>query len=536
MARILGLDPGAMGIRAVLLETSFKGVTVVSRSELPGGTDGSVTDFSLLAEHLKANGQLHADQVIVAVPGTAVTTQHLSLPFTDARRISATLGFEVESSMPFDMSEMVWDHQVLSSEGGKSEILVGCSRIEHVSSLLDALRSAGLDPRVVTGASLAYQNLLGAAQAQTRGSRKGAQASGEAEAILDIGQRRSAICICGADGGLLTARSFPSGGKGMTDAIANAFHVSEEDAEAWKVTEGDMERREDDGAEMDKARAAMERALAPIVREVRSTIRFCGVRFHVTPTRIHLVGGTACLKGVGGYLTGQLGVETAPLELDQCGMGRLGLMGDDVRYALATSLALQGLGGMRGHRLNFRKGSLAFKGDLDFLKGKVSRLGVFALVLAVLAGVSMAMEWSNVKKREQAVDASLFEMTKKVLGQGQKDYAVALNMLKGSSSVGAQLPQLSAVDIFGSLLEGAQKADVKLEEVEAQMDQVKLRGETGGFDGVDKLVGELETVKCFRDVKRNKVQKSRDGSKIIFELSVRVDCAGGTSPQGAKGR
>ena len=534
MARILGLDLGAGSIKAVLLESSLRKLTVSARREFPR-SEGDM-DFQALAANLKAAGMAHADQMIAAVPGTSVATQHLNLPFADARRIEATLGFEVESLLPDDIDETAWDHQVLSVEGGKSEILVGCAPSGEISGLLEGLKSAGLDPRVVTSSALAFQNLFGA---QGRRKNAGEADGASAEAILDIGQERTSLCVCLPGGQLLSARTFPGGGRDLTRAIAAAFDVSLEDAEAWKRSEGSLVPAAEGTAESAdagaaKARAALMKALSPIVREVRATLRACEARTHASPAKIHLAGGTSYLHGISQFLTEQLGIEVMPLELP--GTEGLGLSGDGRHFALAASLALQGAGGLRGHRFNLRKGALAFKGDLDFLKGKASRLGGFALVLLALAGVAMGLEWSNVKKREQAIDDELFAMTKKVFGQGQRNYDVALNMLKGSGTAGTQLPAVSAVDIFGFLVDGAQKADVKLEEAEAQLERVKVRGETGGFDGVDKLVGELEAVPCFREVKRNKVQKSRDGTKIIFELDVRAVCGGDKAAGNGRGR
>ena len=103
MARILGLDLGAHSIKVILLETTFRGASIAARSELERD-DGF--DFSRLIAHLRMHNEMGADQIIVAAPGASVATQHLSLPFTDTRRVEATLGFEVESLLPYDIDEV----------------------------------------------------------------------------------------------------------------------------------------------------------------------------------------------------------------------------------------------------------------------------------------------------------------------------------------------------------------------------------------------------------------------------------------------
>ena len=516
MARILGLDLGAHSIKVVLLETTFRGASIAARSELERD-DGF--DFSRLIAHLRMHNEMGADQIIVAAPGASVATQHLSLPFTDARRVEATLGFEVESLLPYDIDEVTYDHQLLSIDGGKSELLVGSARTQEIASLLAELKAVGLDPRVVTSSALAYQNIL---CQPTRGD--GAVATEGADAILDIGHERTSLCVGTGAGRLLGARTFMGGGRDLTRAVAAEFNVSLEDAQTWKEREGDVSDEAGSDPQFSRARDALRRALAPLLREIRATLRANEARFHCPVRRLFLAGGTSRLGGLDRYLSQELGLEVTPLAFGEQDMAVSFSAAEQTLYAQAYALALQGQGTLRGHRFNLRKGALSFKGDLDYLKGKTSRLGAFALVLAVLAIASMGLEWRAAASREQAIDDELFNMTKRILGQGQKNYDIALNLLRGAGSAQAQLPKVSALDIFTELTESAQKAEVRLEEVEAQLERVKVRGETAGFDGVDRLVGVLEAVECFKEVKRNKVQKSRDGSKVVFELDIRVSC------------
>ncbi len=520
MARILGLDLGAHSIKVILLETTFRGASIAARSELERD-DGF--DFSRLIAHLRMHNEMGADQIIVAAPGASVATQHLSLPFTDTRRVEATLGFEVESLLPYDIDEVTYDHQLLSIDGGKSELLVGSARTQEVASLLAELKAVGLDPRVVTSSALAYQNIL-CQPARGEGAVASQGESQGTDAILDIGHERTSLCVGTGAGRLLGARTFMGGGRDLTRAVAAEFNVSLEDAQTWKEREGDVSDEAGQEPQFARARDALRRALAPILREVRATLRANEARFHCPVRRLFLAGGTSRLCGLDSYLSRELGLEVVPLAFGEQGTAVSFTAAEEARYAQAYALALQGQGTLRGHRFNLRKGELSFKGDLDYLKGKTSRLGVFALVLAVLAIASMGFEWRAAASREQAIDDELFSMTKRILGQGQKNYDIALNLLRGAGSAQAQLPRVSALDIFTELTESAQKAEVRLEEVEAQLERVKVRGETAGFDGVDRLVGVLEAVECFKEVKRNKVQKSRDGSKVVFELDIRVSC------------
>jgi general secretion pathway protein L len=195
---------------------------------------------------------------------------------------------------------------------------------------------------------------------------------------------------------------------------------------------------------------------------------------------------------------------------------------------------VRGHGTARAARFNLRKGELAFKGDLDYLKGKTSRLAIFAAILIVLSGVLAWAQFHVLGKREARLDALLCTTTQKILGQCQKNYDVAINLLRGKSSPAAALPQMSALDLFAELTARSEKVSVKLTETEVQLERIRVRGETDGFEGVDKLVGQLKGFRCFPEIKPGKVQKTKDGNKVQFDLDIRVACPEeGTKEEGA---
>jgi general secretion pathway protein L len=518
MARIVGLDIGARWVKALKLESSFRGFAVSGFAQVKVEGEGGVK--AALAS-LRQGGHLAGDQVVVAVPGCAVATHLIAMPFADPRRIEATLGFEVEGQLPYDLAEVTYDWQVLQTKDGKSDVLVGTARNEELANLLALLAEVGVDPRVITTSALAYQPLL--AQ-RLLGDARPAPDQG-AEAILDIGHERTSICVTGP-GGLEYARTFALGGKELTRAIANEFKVSFVDAEAWKDNEADVALGPDTPAEVERAAGALLRGLAPLLRELRATLRAHSARFRTPLARIYLAGGTAKLKGLDALLARELSVEVKRLEpVPPEGAQALG-EGAHPGGALAFALAIRGHGAARAARFNLRKGAFAFKGDLDYLKGKASRLAAFAAVLTLLSAVLIWAQFRALSARESAYDSVLCQLTSKVLNQCQKDYLVALSILKGKSSPVASIPVYSALDLFSELAVRAQSVKVKLEETEVQLDRVRLRGETESFEGVDQLVGALKGFKCFQEIKRGKVQKDKSGAKVLFDLDIRVQCEG----------
>lgn len=525
MSRILGLDLGAYSVKALLLESNFRSYAVRAFTEVKLNPE---TGLRGALETLKAGGHLAADQVIVAMPGTSVATHVIALPFSDPRRIEATLGFEVEGQLPYDITEVVYDHQQLVTKpDGKSEILVGVLKTEEIENFLGMLKECGVDPRIVTTSALAYQNLLANGMLASASASPEESTTDSAVAVVDIGHERTSIAVGHSSGALEYARTFLGAGRDLTRAVANDFKVSLEDAQAWKETEGDVTLGEGVSTEAERAAAALLRGLAPIIREIRATIRAHFARFKKPLTRIYLTGGTSKLNGIAPMLARELAVEVVPLAAIPREAASTLAPDLDAVGSQAFALAMRGHGVARAARFNLRKGAYAFKGDLDYLRGKVSRLAAFAAVLLVL---TFALVWSQfraLEMREQGLDNLLCSTTQRVLGKCQKDYLVALSMLRGQGVAGEVIPELSAVNLLAEITNRTDtvKVEVRYDEMEMQLQRIRLRGQTESFDGVDQLVSALKGYRCFQDIKRGRVQKNREGTHIQFELDINVQCA-----------
>jgi general secretion pathway protein L len=142
---------------------------------------------------------------------------------------------------------------------------------------------------------------------------------------------------------------------------------------------------------------------------------------------------------------------------------------------------------------------------------------------------------SVLASRDKQVDALLCTVTQRVLGQCEKNYDRALNLLKGKESPAAIIPRLSAASL---LAEVAQRIPtdipVKFDRIEVDLDRVVLRGDTESTKQIDQITTALKGFHCFKEIKEGKVEKSKDGQKVNFRIDVQVDCpdVGQTPPSG----
>jgi general secretion pathway protein L len=519
MPRILGLDLGSHALKAVLLDvgrtTTLAGWVDIRRPDGPSDESLRAALATLRAEH-----PWQIDQVVVAMPGTSVATHALVLPFKDAKRLEAALPFEVESQLPVELEEVVFDYQPGAKTGDGTELLVGVARKDELRPLLALLTDAGFEPRVVTHPALVYRSLF-VGRPEVLGVETGSLA-----ALVDVGHMRTTVAIGRPGDGLVFARVLPGGGQDITLGLEREFGVSPADAERWKETDGSL--LAGGGPEHARAREAIHRALQPLTRELRATLKAATTRDRRPVQQLLLCGGTAQLPGLAEAWAAELGLPVTTLAAH--GQSELA---PEQRSRGAQAWALALCGGSRTDRFNFRRGDSAFSGQLDWLRRRVPQLAVFAGVLVALLVTFGVVRSALLGRREAAVDTQLCELTRRVLGTCEHNYDRALNMLRGKESPTAALPKVSAVGLLAELAARLPNdVPLKLDQVEVDLDRVQIRGETDSSKSIDRLSAALKKYRCFRDVKGGKVERTKDGAHVTFQVDVLVDCGETLPPAG----
>lgn len=521
MARILGLDLGSHSLKAVYLDSAQRAQPVQRYVEVLRPLEGDrVESLKAALRQLSAEfppGEL--DQTVVALPGPALATHPITLPFSDAKRIESALPFEIEAQLPFDLSEAVFDYQVTSRVEGKSDLLVAVIRQDELRTLLATLLSLGIDPRIVTHPALAYQNLL-SNSARTLGYTEGPVA------ILDVGHERTSVAIGMAGADLEFARTFSGGGKDLSRALASELQISFEQASHWKETQGAVASAVAvDGGDGERIAGALVRGLQPILRELRPTLKSYTARSRKAVGRIYLCGGTARLPGLPEQLTRDLGIPVELLTLPNDALDVIPA-GSAASAAQAYCLALRGQAtGLKAPRFNLRRGQFAFKGHFDFVRERVGQLIAFTAVLIALSIGYSVVRNSLLARREADVDQRLCDVTQRVLGRCEKNFDRAIALLEGSASASASVPKFSAVNLLAEMTQRVPE-DVKVtfDQIRIESDRVALKGVTGSSKDIDKLTQSLKKFRCFKDIQEGKVEKTKDNKGVAFTLDVSVDC------------
>jgi general secretion pathway protein L len=522
MARILGLDLGSYSVKGILFESNLRGYTTKAYAEVRRAEGDRTETLRAAVQELLTQQPMQADQVIVALPGPALMTHAFTLPFSDPKRLEAALPFEVESQLPFDLSEVLFDYQVVSQKAkASSDVLVGVVRKEELSWLLGLLTELKLDPRVITHPGITYQNLF--LQTPTLFDGMG---EAEAVAVVDIGHERTTVAIGKPGVGVEFARTFAGGGRDLSRALAAEFQTPLAEAHQWKETYGAMASAATAaGPDSERAASAFVRGLQPVLRELRPTFKAFTARTKRNVGAVVLCGGTARLKGLAEQLERDLHMQVRVLALPA--EANTAVPAEAHPSATqAYALALRGqASGAKAPRFNLRRGEFGFKGDFDYVKDKIGLLASFAATLLLLFIASGVVRNSVLARNEAKVDAVLCKTTERILGKCETNYDRALNLLRGVESPAAALPRLTAVNLLAEVTQKIPpEVPVKIDRVQIDLERIILQGETDSSKEIDTLTTALKTHRCFREVNPGKVEKTRDGQKVTFRLDIQVQC------------
>ena len=526
--RILGLDLGTSSVKAVLLETTIRGFTLVDVAEtpLPAPAEGleSLRDRQLSgARDLLAGRGWTFETAVAALPGVAAPSHFVTLPFSDTRRIEQTVLYEVEAAIPFSLEEVCWDWLALDQQPGRSDLLVGVVRKDELAALLAGLAPAGVDPAVVVPGAPALAALWAS------GAVADPVAPPEAELAVDLGFERTHACVV-SEGRCLFARTFAGGSSSLARALARDLGVGEAEAATVLATG----RLEPGGGFEPRLGPSLRRALAPLVRELRATQRAADARPSRRPVRqIRLAGGAAAVPGLGEALAGDLGIPVLPLSLQGSLATRLGAE-EAERFALPLSLALRGWLGARFQRLNLRRGEFASTRSFQDTKDKLTRFAVYAGLVLLLALVSSGVKVVALSQQEKLLDQSLCDVTQKVVGKCFDDFTVAESVLRGRGTVGASVPRVSATGVLAELAARTPAVPLKFDRIEITRDKLHLQGTTGAAENVDRIVSSLRASRCFADARSGGARRRGAEAKFEFTVDSSVTCEGAPAP-GEKG-
>jgi general secretion pathway protein L len=472
MARFLGIDIGARTVRAALINTGYRKLAIERLEE------AAIESPELVTQAIAAAASsliVHIDGVATALDGDRAFVHRISLPPTATKQLAEVLPFELESQVPVDIDELVYDYRLLPRPSDKVEltVLVAAARVEHVRARIELVKSAlGREPDRVSCGSIALANLA-VVVPNLRGPGP--------IALIDLGGRRTEVTLI-ERGDPVVVRTLSRGVEGLPGTAA---------------------------------------ALAA---EIRQTLLAWASNQNKQVQAIYLVGGGAAAEGADRFLSHELGVPVEalpPLTLEGVGPEQLGAI---PRFAKAIALALGAAG--RGHDVDLRRGPLAFQRGYGFLKEKAPLL--VGLGAATVVSFLFAT-WAEVRAldRENAVLVDqLAVLSKQMLGEEVREPEAALGLLEKARAADEvdPLPTLDAFDVIVEISKVVPTTVTHdIEEFDMQRGHVKVHGIVGKTNEAQDIATELAKHRCFQGAKISKItqQINSERQKYVLELDVK---------------
>jgi type IV pilus assembly protein PilM len=230
---LVGVDIGSSSIKVCEIKERGKDKRQLVRfgyHPLPPQTvvDGHVMNAGAIVDGLE---QLFAKSrrrdVALRVSGHSVIIKKIAMPIMTSAELSEQINWEAEQHIPFELSDVQIDYQVLArrEEQNQMDVLLVAAKREEISDLVNLAIEAKLRPKVVDLDAFAVQNCYEQAY-------KGVDAS-QTVVLLHVGASLTTLNIL-AGGITAFTRDVLSGGNTITEEIQRRLGIGRDEAEAFK--------------------------------------------------------------------------------------------------------------------------------------------------------------------------------------------------------------------------------------------------------------------------------------------------------------
>ncbi len=383
MQRVIGLDIGSYSIKAVEIVNTFKSYEIANFYEnvIPH-VDELDPDIIIPAcmEQLFNENNLKADRIITAMPGQYISSRIMSFAFADPRKIEAAILSELEDAVPFNMDDMIIDHQVLGNMDGQTITLAVLTRKNFLRSFLEHLQRIEIDPKLVDVDSLAFYNLASYMS----------MPPGECVGLVDVGHEKTSVCIV-QDGVLRMFRSINLGGRYLTEFLARDLETDFAEAQRVKHRVSRVLCDEDQATDLsgdDKLIAErMTLAANAVVKELGRTFYAFKTWEKAPLSKLYISGGTSRIKNFSKYLQDQLEIPVEVNRIDQTDLKINPSLADHMAIMpQSVAIGMRAVGSMKRHsQINLRQGEFAYVQNYEsILKGAGIAFRVVAVALLLL--------------------------------------------------------------------------------------------------------------------------------------------------------
>ena len=251
--------------------------------------DSLVLGLEKLCEKMSLKGEVR-----FIFPGNVLLTKTIRVPHVDPEKQRKIVAFELSQKMPFPLSDLIWDYQIIDDDGVEEEVLAFAVKPEMAENFSEKMLSLGLIPKQITPAQVldynAIRGLLGDSDDQSE------------VLTINIGAKSTNLLFINPTGFLI--RTITIGGNALSQNISDALGITFEKAENLKKGYFSQEivLAEDDPS-VGVIQNASNQFLARASQEItRSIVTYKRLKKGKSPQKIFLTGRGALLPNLAQYL------------------------------------------------------------------------------------------------------------------------------------------------------------------------------------------------------------------------------------------
>lgn len=385
--KILGLDIGSSSIKWILYGKRGNKLILYDWgiSKMPAGwvRDGRMINSNGIASNVSdilkgLRSKVSKVSLSLSCPEMIIRTVYL--PKLVPKEMEAVVKYEIEQLIPAGAGEYIADYRILGEEVREGAVqislLIAAMPSAIVGEYMELFKTLHLKPQFFDFHGNSASRLVNVLKSSQKGDR---------QLVVDTGASNTTITIV-ENGAPVFTRLLHNGGDEVTRSIANTFNLTLEDAEKQKKTHGVVYsegQKPEDGFAQEVARSIMP-TMQQLLKDIYRSVEFYRSRSSCDLDSVVIVGGGSRLKGFGGYIASNLGLNEVTInnELPLLNKARLS-PGQAAVLANVLGLALRD---RRGYKKDINLLPEGYRNIKKIRRAKRTKLAAGLLISAIAAG------------------------------------------------------------------------------------------------------------------------------------------------------
>ena len=286
---IVGIDVGSSAVKIVCLRESRGVFQLESVGIMPLDpeiiVDNTIMDSTAIVDAVKnlLNAlKIKSSNVATSVSGHSVIIRKINLPVMTDSELEASIQWEAEQYIPFDISEVNIDFQILGpdpQDPSQMNVMLVAAKKDFVDDYTAVFIEAGLNPVVMDIDCFAVENMF---------DYNYGFVEDEVVALIDLGASATSVSVLRGDSSVFT-RDIQTGGNLLSEELQKRLGLSSADAERAKLGERNIADVDPDSVD-----EVLSAATDNLAQEIQRSLDFFAATANDDQiSRVYLTGGVS---------------------------------------------------------------------------------------------------------------------------------------------------------------------------------------------------------------------------------------------------